>query len=377
MTASWKDLSDVFGSYPLSADPRSAGLLLAVGLGLGGCTLEEGIAPIADAGGDQVVAVGDVVVLDGSGSSDTDGTVSTYAWSTVSVPSGAQYDLEGLTDAELRLTVSDPGSYTFALLVEDNQGNQSTPDLVTVEAQADDELPVAILADVDSAATGQVLTLDGSDSYDPEDEPLSYHFELVMVPEGSNANLVTDAASPTASFVPDLDGFWIVGLVVDDGERASARVTVEFSSSFSTNQAPVVQSVVLEPDPVRTNDVLIATVDVTDADGDEVTLAYQWSVNGGVIDSLGSALDGSNFEKGDQVAVQVTPFDGEASGVAVTGGPVTVVNTPPTAPGLGWTPEPPSEDADLQCLVSEPSVDADLDSVTYAFQWFEDGAEYT
>ena len=53
--------------------------------------------PVADAGPDQPVAVNDTVVLDGSGSSDTDGDALTYSWSLLSVPGGSGATLSDAT----------------------------------------------------------------------------------------------------------------------------------------------------------------------------------------------------------------------------------------------------------------------------------------
>ncbi len=59
-----------------------------------------------------------------------------------------------------------------------------------------------------------------------------------------------------------------------------------------------------------------------------------------------------------------------------TGDDVEVINTPPTAPGLGVRPlSPRASGAPLTCLVTSASVDVDGDAVTYAFSWSSDGGE--
>ncbi len=84
--------------------------------------------PVADAGGDQtVVATSDtaLVTLDGSGSSDPDGTIAAYSWT------GAP-DPDDVVNPALNLA---PGEYTFSLVVTDNEGALSTADSVTVTVE--------------------------------------------------------------------------------------------------------------------------------------------------------------------------------------------------------------------------------------------------
>ena len=46
--------------------------------------------PVAEAGFDRTVAVGDTVILDGSGSTEPEGAKVSYAWQLVSVPAGGR-----------------------------------------------------------------------------------------------------------------------------------------------------------------------------------------------------------------------------------------------------------------------------------------------
>jgi len=71
--------------------------------------------------------------------------------------------------------------------------------------------------------------LDGGGSYDPEGKRLEYAWELVAVPPGALATLITDNDQAT-QLVPDVSGVWVIRLVVNDGSLASqpdvARVRV-------------------------------------------------------------------------------------------------------------------------------------------------------
>jgi hypothetical protein len=148
---------------------------------------------------------------------------------------------------------------------------------------------------------------------------------------------------------------------------ASASVTVE-------NGRPEVSDVALSPTELHTNDTLTATPTVSDPDGDSFTVTYAFSVNGSVVqdgpaDSLSGVL---HFDKHDTVSVEVTADDGDGIGTR-TSETLTVRNTPPTAPEV-------SIDASgdgLLCTIDSPSTDPDGDSVTYAFDWDVDGADFT
>lgn len=89
---------------------------------------EINLPPVADAGVDQYANVGDLVTLDGSGSSDPEGLPITYAWNQVGGPS---VTLNSADTVSPDFTVPDYGTYTFALVVNDCL-QDSDPDEVQV-----------------------------------------------------------------------------------------------------------------------------------------------------------------------------------------------------------------------------------------------------
>lgn len=92
--------------------------------------------PVAYAGPDQNVNVGDTVQLTGSGSYDPDGDPLTYSWRFVSSPSTTSLSS---TSAEApRFTAGAAGTYTLELVVNDGV-NPSAPDQVRIVAQAADD----------------------------------------------------------------------------------------------------------------------------------------------------------------------------------------------------------------------------------------------
>ena len=82
------------------------------------------VAPIADAGDDQTVVINENVTLDGSGSSDSDGSIIAYEWKEGS-------ELLGTAES-LVYSSTDLGGHTIDLTVTDNEGLESISDSVYV-----------------------------------------------------------------------------------------------------------------------------------------------------------------------------------------------------------------------------------------------------
>jgi PKD repeat protein len=89
--------------------------------------------PVADAGDDKTVTVGKEVTFDGSGSTDSDGTIVNYTWTFT-------YDGDTVTlyTASPKLTFEVAGTYTVTLTVTDDDGDTDT-DSVKVTVEEDDE----------------------------------------------------------------------------------------------------------------------------------------------------------------------------------------------------------------------------------------------
>ncbi len=159
-----------------------------------------------------------------------------------------------------------------------------------------------------------------------------------------------------------------------DGADASPSRT---ASVTVANTSPVVSFVDLSPPNPVTDSTLTVATSASDADGDGITLAYAWTVNGLGVAPTTSTLAGTWFAKHDVVRVTVTPSDADGPGTAVTSSPVTVVNSAPAAPVVA-IPEGPIEGLDdLVCGIDVPGTDADGDAISYSATWTDDGVAYT
>jgi hypothetical protein len=111
--------ADVSGVYVLSL-VVSDGLLSSAPSTVTVTASSSNLPPVANAGTEQTVRVGDVVNLSGSGSTDANGDVLTYLWTWTSNPGNAI--LTGASTAAPSFTPSLAGIYVLTLTVNDGKG---------------------------------------------------------------------------------------------------------------------------------------------------------------------------------------------------------------------------------------------------------------
>jgi hypothetical protein len=226
-------------------------------------------SPVANAGNDQTVWVGDTVTLDGSGSSDGDGDLLSFSWSLTGRPDGSVTALSDPGAVSPSFVADLPGTYIVQLIVHDGT-EDSAPDTVAISTE--NSAPVAEAGDPKTAQVGDTITLDGSGSSDADGDLLNFGWSIVSRPGGSTASLSgADTVSP--SFVADLPGTYIAQLIVHDGTVDSDADTVAISST--ENSPPVAEA----GDPKTAQVGETVTLDgsgSSDADGDQ--LSFNWSI---------------------------------------------------------------------------------------------------
>ena len=139
-------------------------------------------APIADAGPNQTVDEGKKVTLDGSNSTDPEGKILSYQWSQVA---GLPVTLSSTQVVKPTFTAPDVGpggaSLTFRLRVTDD-GDLKDSDTTIVNVRFVNEPPKANAGPNQTVLENSKVTLNGSNSIDPEGENLSYQWEQVAGP---------------------------------------------------------------------------------------------------------------------------------------------------------------------------------------------------
>ncbi len=103
-------------------------------------------APVANAGPAQTVAVGSMVTLDGSRSSDADGDALSYSWSLTSKPIGSSAVLESPSTVHPTLAADIAGTYVATLVVNDGLVS-SEPATVIVTANASVPTSLALFSE--------------------------------------------------------------------------------------------------------------------------------------------------------------------------------------------------------------------------------------
>jgi hypothetical protein len=193
------------------------------------CTVSVNSPPTANAGSDQNVTVGEVVQLNGGGSSDPDGNNLSYSWTMVSRPAGSAATLQNATSATPSFTADVGGTYVLRLIVNDGRLS-SEPDDCTILANTP---PIANAGPDQQVALGALVQLSGAGSSDPDGSSgavgvsgasttaLTYLWSFDSRPAGSTATLSSSTVvNPT--FTADVEGTFVVRLVVSDGMASSA-----------------------------------------------------------------------------------------------------------------------------------------------------------
>jgi len=189
-------------------------------------------APTANAGPDQTVADSDgngseQVTLDGSASSDSDGTIQSYVWS----EGGTQI----ATGVNPTVTLA-VGQHTITLTVTDNGGLTDTDTIViTVNESGTNQPPIAnagpdqTVTDADGNGSEQV-TLNGSSSTDPDGTIQSHVWS-----EGGTQ--IATGMNPTVTLAT---GQHTITLTVTDngGLTDTDTVTIAVRASGSTDNNP-------------------------------------------------------------------------------------------------------------------------------------------
>lgn len=236
--------------------------------------------PVANAGNNSIITLpANSTTLNGNGSTDTDGTITNYAWTRVTGP--ASYVFSNANGSITGISGLVQGTYVFRLTVRDDDGATATDDVtVTVNPAAPppNQAPVANAGnDIRMTLPVNSAVLNGGASIDPDGTITRYAWSRVSGPAYTFGN-ANASSNPLTNLV---QGVYVFRLTVADNNAATdtddITVTVNAPAPpapMVPNQLPVASAgtdiILYLPD----NSITLNGNNSTDPDG--LIAAYEW-----------------------------------------------------------------------------------------------------
>jgi len=190
--------------------------------------------PTANAGADQTVDENTTVILHGSNSFDPDDGINSYQWEQIGGPmvTLSEPTIEQPTFAAPEVSAGGV-SLTFELTVKDSGGLQSS-DTTIVNVTGDNDPPTANAGDDQTVMEKSTVTLDGSNSFDPDGGIESYRWKQAA---GTSVTFSDPTSAQTTFEAPSFDdsgdkALVLELLVTDSGGLQSSDSTTVSVSNF-------------------------------------------------------------------------------------------------------------------------------------------------
>ena len=229
-----------------------------------------------------------------------------------------------------------------------------------------DAPPVAVAGADQSVLVGSTVTLDGSNSRDPDGKPITYLWTLRNKPAGSAAAL-SSTNGPLPTFVADKAGVYVAQLVVNDGLKDSALAFVTITTA-EQNAAPVANAGSNQNVSVNTTVTLDGSFS---SDANRDPLIYTWKLesipsgSSATLSSTSAVRPTFTADKAGSYVASLSVSDGTLiSNFATVTVTASAVNSAPTARIGSIAPVAVGKTITLD---GSASSDPDRDPLTY--QW--------
>lgn len=210
------------------------------------------------------------IILDATESSDDDNHEFSVSWSVIAKPDNAPTSILDRSAKTTKMFVQENGTYAVRLIVSDGRNNSNPYDMVIV-IDKPNEQPVADAGSPQSVGVNTKVKLDGSGSYDRDEEPISFAWFLTS-PDDSSATLV-DSDTVAPSFTPDIFGTYTLTLTVNDGQLISEPSTIDIQ--VGSKLAPIADAG--SDQNVKTGSRVSLTA-AASVDADSEITEYLWEV---------------------------------------------------------------------------------------------------
>jgi hypothetical protein len=188
------------------------------------------LPPVANAGPDQSITFPlNSVVLNGSASSDTDGSLTTFSWVKISGPST---EIENASQPITNVNSLTPGTYEFELSVTDNNGSITKDGVIVIVNTP----PIANAGNDQTIALPTTsVTLDGTSSTDTDGTINSFVWSKLS---GPLAGIIANSNQATTTVTNLTPGIYTFILTITDNLNATDKDTVQVIVQ-TVNQPPV------------------------------------------------------------------------------------------------------------------------------------------
>lgn len=213
--------------------------------------LEESIPnvpPLANAGGPYFAWKDEMITLDGSGSSDTDGTIITYHWTF--------HDETEAFGTIVDKSFSEEGVFSVTLRVTDNEDGYSE-DETSIHVCVLNNAPIAYHDGPYFGWIGMPVSFSASESFDSDGEIVSYHWDFG---DGSTS---VDAES---SHIYENEGTFTIILTVEDNEGRT-NIAETYAIIVALHNAPTTPEVTI---PTHSGADYTFSIISSDPDGDSI-----------------------------------------------------------------------------------------------------------
>jgi len=330
------------------------------------------VPPTADAGPDRAVGEGASVTLDGSNSSDPDGSIASYAWAQTGGTAVSLSDPASAAPGFTAPLVATGGeALTFQLTVTDN-GALAAADTVIINVSGANQAPTADAGSDRTVGEGVSVTLDGSNSYDADGTVVAYAWTQTG---GGTVSLSGSSTAQPFFTAPD---------VGPNGSALTFQLTVTDNGGLQSSDSCIVNVswVNVAPtanagfDKTVNEGTLVALYGLGSSDPDDGIDAYLWNQTAGTPVTLSSPTSPTpQFTApdvgpgGETLRFRLTVTDG--GGLSDTDAMIVSVLDSNQAPNADAGPDRTVSEGESVTLDGSNSSDGNGNIVSYA--WVQTG----
>ncbi len=163
-------------------------------------------------------------------------------------------------------------------------------------------------------------------------------------------------------------GLFTVLLLISGCLNGENSKTTGGGSSGTTNHPPVVKSASIVPNPLTLATAPTVRVEAQDLDLNTISFRYRWHANGqNLPGQKRESISPELLKRGDQVTVEVTPFDGTIEGAPFITETVIVGNTAPIVSRIDLDFDRTTRGRHVTARVDV--VDPDHDAISLTYRW--------